>query len=350
MVVLLSKSIFGSQITWGQQFSYPWFVWGVAAVLGALGFGMLGAFSVNLPTSIYGLDFRHDTLSGNFLWGCLTAVLSTPCTAPLFPPVLGYALTLPRIEGFLLVTIVGCGMASPYLLLSAFPEVARRFPRTGAFSELVKQMMGFLMLGSAAFFAGLELVGEPNQWWVVFAVAVWACLYLVARTTQIAKSSTALYISTFMAVAILGGSLVLALRLTDAFPAQSGTSDNQVTWATYSPHALADARASHKIVLVDFTANWCLNCKYVESTVYHDPRTLNALRHLGVVTMKADLTDHDAPGWELRNQLGSEGIPYTAVYLPDAAQPVGLASIYTTDTLLNVLNGGAGAPAEATLK
>ncbi|MGA2231940.1 MAG: thioredoxin family protein [Tepidisphaeraceae bacterium] len=343
MVVLLSKSLFGSQITWGQQFSYPWFVWSVAVILGALGFGMLGAFSVNLPTSIYGLDFRHDTLSGNFLWGCLTAVLSTPCTAPLFPPVLGFALTLPRIEGFLLVTTVGCGMASPYLLLSAFPEVARRFPRTGAFSELVKQMMGFLMLGSAAFFAGLELVGEPNQWWVVFAVAVWACLYLVARTSQIAKSSTALYISTAMAVAILGGALILTLRLTSA-------AASQVEWQPYSAQALADARANHRTVLIDFTANWCLNCKYVESTVYHDPRTLNALRHLAVVTLKADLTDHDAPGWDLRNQLGSEGIPYTAVYLPDATQPVGLASIYTTDTLLNVLNGGAGAPSEASLK
>ena len=146
----------------------------------------------------------------------MTAVLSTPCTAPLFPPVLAYSLGLPRVEGFLLVSMVGVGMASPYFFLSAFPELARKFPRTGPVSELVKQMMGFLMLGSAAFFAGLELVGEPNQWWVVFAVAVWACLYLVIRTPQVMKSAASLYVSTGLAVAIAGGMLILTLGLTAA--------------------------------------------------------------------------------------------------------------------------------------
>jgi thiol:disulfide interchange protein DsbD len=332
MAVMLSKSLFHSQITWGQQFSNPWFAWALAIVLAALGFGMMGAFSVRLPTSVYGLDFRHDTLIGNFLWGGLTAVLSTPCTAPLFPPVLIFASTLPRIEGFLLVTLVGCGMASPYLLLSAFPELARRFPRTGAAADLVKQMMGFLLLGSAAFFIGQQLVGEPNQWWVVFAVAVWACLYLVIRSAQLFKSVTALYFTTALAVAIGSGSLMLTLRL---------TAPDQVHWQPYTPQSLTDARAAGKTVLIDFTANWCLNCKYVDTTVYHDPRALDALQRLNVVTMKADLSKSDAVGWQLRNSLGNDGIPYTAIYLPNARQPVGLASIYTTDTLLNVLNGEA---------
>jgi thiol:disulfide interchange protein len=338
MVVLLSKSLFGSQITWGQQFSYPWFVWTVAVVLGLLGFGMLGAFSARLPTSIYGLDFRHDTLSGNFLWGMLTAVLSTPCTAPLFPPVLGYAITLPRLEGFILVTMVGCGMASPYLILSAMPEVARRFPRTGAVSELVKQMMGFLMLGSSAFFVGVELLGEPSQWWLVYAVAAWGCLYMVVRTTQISKAPAALYFSTGLAVAVLAGGLTLVLHLTDAFPETSAEAVQRVQWQPYSADALDEARKENKIALVDFTANWCLNCKTVEATVYHDKRTLDAIKRLGVVTFKADLTDHDAPGWSLLSDLKSDGIPYTAIYMPNAPQPVGIASIYTTDTLLKVLD------------
>jgi thiol:disulfide interchange protein DsbD len=339
MFVVLSKSILGHQFQWGQQFSYPLFVWFIALVLAVLGFGMLGGFSVQLPTSIYGLDFRHDTLSGNFLWGGLTALLSTPCTAPLFPPVLAYAVGLPAVEGFLLMVIVGMGMSSPYLLLSAFPEVARRFPRTGQASELVKQMMGFLLLGSAAFFAGLELVGEPNQWWIVFAVVVWASLYLVIRSAQIFKSAMALYIITALAVIITGTALAVSLRLTNLLEGRgNGSSAESVQWQPYSAEALASARQANQTVLIDFTAGWCLNCKLVESTVFHDPRALAALRKHNVLTLKADLTDHNAAGFPLLNQLGSEGIPYTAIYLPGAAQPVGLSSIYTTDTLLAVIN------------
>jgi thiol:disulfide interchange protein len=343
MVVLLSKSIFGKQFTWGQWFSYPAFVWGMAIFLACLGFGMMGAFSVNLPTSIYGLDFRHDTLVGNFLWGSLTALLSTPCTAPLFPPVLVFALTLPRFEGFFLVTFVGCGMASPYLILSAFPELARRFPRTGAFSELFKQMMGFLLLGSASFFAGLELFGQPNQWWVVFAVTVWACLYMVIRAAQISKTPASLYIATGLAVAIGGGALRLTLGLTDVLAANSASmaSVPAVNWVPYTPDALADARKNHQIVLIDFTADWCLNCKYIETTVYRDPTAIDVLHKLNVLTLRADLTNSDAIGWQLHEQLGANGIPFTAIYLPDAAQPVGLSSIYTTPTLLNVLNSSS---------
>ena len=95
---------------------------------------------------------------------------------------------------------------------------------------------------------------------------------------------------------------------------------------------------------MDFTANWCLNCKYVEATVYHDPRTLDAVKRLNIVMLKADLTDHNAIGWPLLNELKSDGIPYTAVYLPNVPQPVGLASIYTTDTLLGILGAGQTAP------
>lgn len=350
VLVLLSKSIFGRTFAWGQQFSYAPFVWFIAVLLGALGVGMLGAFALRLPTSVYGLNFRHDTLSGNFLWGGLTAILSTPCTAPLFPVVLAYSIGQPLVLGVSIVLMVGVGMAFPYLLLSAFPGAARRLPRTGPFSELVKQMMGFLLLASAAFFAGLQLLDDPNQWWLVFAVVCWGSLFLVVRTTQLTKGSTPLVVATAVAVALTGGMLTLTLtRLTsnavadNTSPGGAGASGNGAVagaglWKPYSPEALADARKGGKIVVVKFTAKWCLNCKYIESTVYQDAAALEALRTRDAVLLKADLTDNRAAGWALLEQLtGGNGIPFTAVYAPGDQEPIGLASIYTTDRLIDAL-------------
>ena len=47
---------------------------------------------------------------------------------------------------------IGLGMALPYLVLSAFPALAKRMPRTGPASELVKQVMGLLMLSGGGLF------------------------------------------------------------------------------------------------------------------------------------------------------------------------------------------------------
>jgi thiol:disulfide interchange protein DsbD len=338
LFVLLSKSILGTQFSWGQQFSYPWFTWSVAVVVGLLGFALLAGYALDLPTSVYGLNFRHDTYSGNFLWGGFTAILSTPCTAPLFPLVLGWAIGQPLLNGVLAVISVGVGMASPYLLLSAFPEVARRFPRTGPFAELMKQMMGFLMLSVAAFFAGMQLVKGPNHWWLVFAVAAWASLFLVVRTTQLSKTGGPLIWATLFATLITGGTLLGVLRMTDALAPRvvangAGVAEASL-WSDYSRQALAAAREQKRTVLVKFTADWCLNCKYIEQTVFKDERALRALADANVALLKADLTRSDAAGWELLRELGGTGIPFTAIYAPQQSQPLALASIYTTDTLL----------------
>lgn len=339
--VLLSKQIFGRTFSWGQQFSYPAFVWAVAILLAALGIGMMGAFSLRLPTSVYGLNFRHDTLTGNFLWGGLTAILSTPCTAPLFPVVLGWAIGQPLAIGIIAVLMVGVGMAFPYLLLSAFPEVARKFPRTGPFSELVKQMMGFLLLASAAFFAGLQLLDDPNQWWLVLAVVVWGSLFLIVRTVQLSKNAMPLMAATAIAVLICGVMLTVAIRLTTPAGAAVRTSTGQDVvasnslWTAYSEDELVSARKAGKTVLVKFTAKWCLNCKYIEATVFQDPVALDALRRQDVVLLKADLTRSDAAGWKLLEELtGGNGIPFTAVYHPGQEKPTGLSSIYDTQKLV----------------
>src|SRR5207249_1206323 len=72
------------KFSWGEQFSNVYFLTGIVVLLAVMGAGMLGAFNVGLPTSIYRITPRHDTYTGNFLFGVLTAVLSTPCTFGMF--------------------------------------------------------------------------------------------------------------------------------------------------------------------------------------------------------------------------------------------------------------------------
>ena len=341
LLVVLSKFILGTQVSWGQWFSNPWIVWAIVAVLIVFGTSLLGVFTVNLPTSVYGFSFKQDTMGGNFAWGAFTAVLSTPCTAPLFPPLIGWAILQPVASSIVTMIAVGVGMASPYFVLSAMPEVAKKLPRTGPASELFKQMMAFLLFGTAAFFAGGKLFKTDDaNLWLVFAVTVWAGLFLIVRTNQLTKGLGATIFSTGFAV------LAAAIALLIALPQSSSAGDRQSTttsqpssnWSftDYTPEKFKAARAAGQIVLIDFTADWCTNCKVIERTVYRDPAALAELSRRGVVGMKLDVDKH---GWDVLNSLApGQGIPFTAIYAKGPnAPPAVITSVYTAAGLIETL-------------
>ncbi|MCY2951129.1 MAG: thioredoxin family protein [Planctomycetota bacterium] len=335
VIILVFKSL-----TWGQQFSNPYFVWGIVILLTIMALAMFGLLNFNLPTGVYRFTPRHDTYTGNFLFGIFTAILSTPCTAPLFPPLMLWAHAQPVAIGIPAVMMVGVGMAFPYLLLSAFPQLAQNFPRTGPWSELVKQMMGFLLLVAAVYFAAGQLIEGPSFWYAVLAITAIACLFLLARTTQLAKGALPLAVSSTLAVAAFASILTITLRVTGLFrpTTTSSATASHSAWTPYSPQALESALKQNKIALVKFTANWCLNCQYIESTVFGDSTTLATLQQNNVVLLKADMTRKNPPAQQLLIKLNpAGGIPLTAIYSPKLEKPLTLDSVYTAQTLLNAI-------------
>ena len=75
---------------------------------------------------------------------------------------------------------IGAGMALPYLILSLRPGMLAKVPRTGPASNVLKQVMGLLMLAVAVFFLGIPIAGALRQapapasrdyWWGVAALA-----------------------------------------------------------------------------------------------------------------------------------------------------------------------------------
>ena len=301
--------------------------------------GTFGFFDFALPSGVYALSPRHDTYTGNFLFGMLTAALSTPCTFGLFVALLTWALARPAVEGFAVFVTVGIGMAFPYFLLSAVPELARRFPRTGPWSNVVKQEMGFLLLATAVFF-GQPLLGYimpiTATWWLMFAVVAAGALFLLARAIQLSAPRWPVAVAALVALAMVGSA---------GFTIK-GITSHPYQWKPYTPAALAAATAAGHPVVIDFTATWCGNCHWLEGTVLHDAKVVKAVNRHDVVMLQADVTHGDALGQPLLNQLNpTHAIPLTAVYAPHAtadARPVTLDGIYSADDLVNAIQRVTG--------
>ncbi len=333
---LLGVLVLGLKLlSWGELFSKWWFVWPMVLLLIGFAAAMFGAFNFQLPAGVYRFSPRHDTVLGNFALGAFTAILATPCTAPLLPPLLVWAATQAAVIAVLSMVMVGVGMAMPYLLLSFFPEAAKNFPRAGAWPDLFKQMMGFLLLVAAAYFAGGRLAPAPTFLWIPVAVLAVAAVYLMARTVQLADGAAAVAVSSVLAVAMLGGGVAWAANQNGLLSRPTGGAVEH--FVPFTEAGFEKARANGP-VLVKFTANWCLSCQYIEGTVYQSPEVWKALAAKNATAFKVDFTNDNPDGQKLLLSLNpAGGIPLTAVFQPDGPTRV-LSSVYTTADLLAVVN------------
>ena len=68
-----------------------------------------------------------------------------------FAPALVWATAQPAWLTYAVFLSAGLGMASPYLLVGAFPELLRFLPKPGAWMETFKQFMGFVLMGTVVY-------------------------------------------------------------------------------------------------------------------------------------------------------------------------------------------------------
>jgi thiol:disulfide interchange protein len=325
-----------------KLFQFPAFTIAVGLVICVMAAGMCGLFSVNLPGWISRINPSEESLGGSFGFGIMTAVLSTPCTAPFMGAAAAWATTQAPTITLSTFAAIGAGMAFPYLLLSAFPGLARRMPRTGPASELIKQVMGLLLLAAGAYFVGTGFTGvlatppdppSPFYWWFVALFIAAAGGWLSWRTLQLSPKFRWRLIFCGIGLLLIAGGLATGMKLTRGSP---------IHWTYYTPERLAEAQRNRKVIVLEFTAAWCLNCHALEQAVLHNPRIVRLLNSPNVIPIKVDLTGKNVSGSKKLVETGRRTIPYLVVYAPDGRE-VFSSDAYTVEQLVRAISEAEGA-------
>jgi thiol:disulfide interchange protein DsbD len=324
-----------------QLFQYPVFTILVGSIIGIMALGMFGFFSLRLPQFIYMINPQQDRLRGSFALGILAAVLSTPCTAPFMGAAAAWAATQSPLTTVSTFAAIGGGMALPYLLLSAFPHLVKRMPKAGPASELIKQVMGLFMLAAAAYFLGVGISAlmstPPNPpskiyWWPVMVLVAAGGAWLALRTMTLAGNKILKVVFISLGLILVVSPIWGALRLTN---------DGPIHWTYYTPERFEEAIAQGKTVVMDFTAEWCLNCKALAESVLHDRRIIDLLAQENIVPMKVDITGKNPAGKAKLKAVGSLTVPLLVVFAPDG-KPVFKSDFYTVNQILGAVKRAVG--------
>jgi len=303
-----------------QLFQYPAFTIVVGIIIGIMATGMFGFFSMRLPNFIYMINPEQDSLPGSFGLGILAAILSTPCTAPFMGAAAAWAATQPPWTTLATFAAIGIGMALPYLVLSAAPSLVEKMPKTGPASLLIKEVMGLFMLAAAAYFIGGGLAAvfssppiPPSKlyWWPVMLFSFAAGGWLVYRTLQIASGKKIRAFLTAFGILVIAFSAWGAVRLTDQGP---------IDWVYYTEKRFETATNERKVIVLVFTAEWCLNCKAMEQGVLNNSKVIALFEHDNIIPMKVDITGNNPAGKAKLREVGNLTIPLLVIFAPDGKQ------------------------------
>jgi thiol:disulfide interchange protein len=314
---------------WGQLFQNPTTVIVLATLLLAMSMSLFGLF--NLPVIDLKLGRKGDSgLSGEgqaYFTGMLATLLATPCSGPFLGGVFAWTLVQPPLVIAGVFSCVGLGMASPYFVVSFFPALVRFLPRPGNWTLYLERALGFVLLATCIYL----LTFLPGE----FLFPVLILFWVTGMAAWIWGGWTNLSDSALRRWSIRAGALVLVLAAGGwTLTAKPVSSE----WELFTPELYIQAFGQDRMLL-DFTADWCPNCKFLEKAVL-SPGNISSLRaKYDLRLIKVDLTHDNPAGMELLRGLGSQSIPVVAIFERGEAapQPLILRDLFTLGQLEQAL-------------
>jgi thiol:disulfide interchange protein DsbD len=338
LAMALAYAALGVVVAWSGQnlqaaLQTPIALGVMSAVFVALALSMFGLYDLQLPQSwqsrLMGPATRRSgSLGGAAIMGFGSALIVGPCVTPPLAAALVYvAQTGDVLRGALALFALGLGMGLPLLAFGTFG--ARILPASGPWLSRVKDVFGFVFIGLAIWM----LARVIPQWAVVLLTGV-ACAAAGGMLTgsQLQNSASARAASAGMGLIVLASGVFLMiasvtgpdrlLRLAGFSTTASAAtaSFESVTTQEQLDRALARARQRGKLVMLDFSAEWCVECKVMDRTVFSDPEVLKHLQDFALI--RADATDYDQDTRALMKRFGVVGPPTIIFLSPHQDQEV----------------------------
>lgn len=350
--LLIAVRAGGDAVGWGFQLQSPPVVAALALLMLLVALNMSGVFEVGATLQGVGSGASGTGLAGSFLTGALAVVVAAPCTAPFMAGALGYALTQPPLVALAVFLGLALGFAAPFVLLAFIPGLLARLPRPGPWMDVLKKGLAFPMYATAAWLAWVfsQQTGSiPLA--LVLAAAVLAAfaawLYGLAQARRIAGKGAAVpFVLAALSLAAVVALVVAAARAAPAASpsaaiAETAPSGPGLAAEPWNPEKVKALQAEGKVVMVDFTADWCVTCKVNEGAALKGQRLADAFKTSNAVLLRADWTRRDATIAAALAEHGRAGVPLYLVYPKGGGEPAILPQLLTEGLVIEAVERAA---------
>ncbi|WP_201562406.1 protein-disulfide reductase DsbD [Psychrobacter sp. CMS30] len=260
-----------------------------AIVFVLLALYMLGVFSIRLPSFIsrkmQGLsqagDSKLGSTGGSLIAGFLSALVVSPCvSAPLFGALLAVSTIGSPLLGFAALFMLGFGLSAPLILIGA--TQGKIMPKAGEWMNWVKQGFALLLFAVALLliervFISPVMLMVWALWFMVVAMWAWSWLGKGRMLTQALELIAGIWAACLIIGAALGNDDSLhPLASLSAAPMMQTTSgqplaNNNATDEHITTLAELDTIiAANPKVIVDLTADWCVECRIMDKNLFHN--------------------------------------------------------------------------------
>ena len=316
-------ALFGANLQASMQ--DPWVIGSFSAIFVLLALSMFGFYEIKMPSFIQNRvnkktgEAQAQGIVGIAIMGFLSALIVGPCVAaPLAGALIYISQSGDALLGGAALFVMSLGMGAPLLLIGT--TAGKYMPRPGMWMQNITAFFGVMLLGVAIWMLSRII---PSY----VAMALWAILILSSTIyfgalepfRESTKGWQKIFRSLLFMALIYGVSLLVGFfsgATNPLAPFEKFTAKENVTILSSSiafdkikntQELTLALQHSTKPVMLDFYADWCVNCIEFEQFTFSDVRIKAKLAKLTL--LKADVTKNSNEDKALQKMFNIYGPP-----------------------------------------
>ena len=315
------KSI-GTQVGWGFQFQNFYFLFFITVVILIFALNLLGFFEIILPHRL--LNKLNNISSSNnnrgfFLSGMFATLMATPCSAPFLGTAIGFSAMTSNINILFIFSFIALGFSLPYFLILFKPNLLKFVPNPGTWMISFKYFLGLILLVTSSWL--MKLIGVTD-------------IYISLIFLSIIILSLIFFQNIKNVIFSLIFNTLFFLFIVTPFKNEESSFD----WINFDKITLNNLIQNNKIVLLDFTADWCVTCQLNKKTTLENKNLQIFFKKENVLLMRGDWTKRDEKILNFIKSYDRLGIPVNIIYGPNNKQGIILPEILTKQIVINNIN------------